>query len=105
MRDVEVVRRSVRVRRQIREWAATLVVFVVLFGLLMAISPSVRDRVSNLEMGGAQGHNVNSSLGPATSAASSILSIGTEYARENPILFSFLVVAVVLFRLMLSGPL
>jgi hypothetical protein len=36
-------------------------------------------------------------------AANAALSIGTDYAADNPFLFSFLVAAVVLFMLMLRS--
>jgi hypothetical protein len=44
-----------------------------------------------------------SSLGPMGNAAYAAMSIGTDYASDNPVLFSFLVVAVVLFMLMLRS--
>ncbi len=46
---------------------------------------------------------MNSSLGPVGNAAYAAMSIGSDYASDNPFLFSFLVVAVVLFMLMLRS--
>ena len=80
--------------------AATLAMLVVLFGLLMAINPRVRERFGEMTMS-VQGRDVNASFGPLGNAAYAAMSIGQDYAVDNPILFSFLVVAVVLFMLML----
>jgi hypothetical protein len=89
--------------RQIRDLAATLAVLVVLFGMLMAINPRVRERFGEMTMSVQGGRDVNASLGPVSNAAYAAVSIGSDYAADNPILFSFLVVAVVLFMLMLRS--
>lgn len=78
----------------------TIAVLVALFGMLMAINPRVRERFGEMTMS-MQGGNVNSSFGPVGNAATAAMSIGTDYAADNPFLFSFLVVAVVLLMLML----
>ena len=88
------------VLKKVRDLAATLAMLVVLFGLLMAINPRVRERFGEMTMG-VQGRDVNASFGPLGNAAYAAMSIGQDYAIDNPILFSFLVVAVVLFMLML----
>jgi hypothetical protein len=75
---------------------------MVLFGMLMAINPRVRERFGDMTAG-MQASDVNSSLGPVGNAAHAAMSIGTDYASDNPVLFSFLVVAVVLFMLMLRS--
>ena len=49
------------------------------------------------------GRDMNSSLGPVGNAAYAAMSIGTDYAAGNPFLFSFLVVAAILFMLMLRS--
>ena len=74
----------------------------MLFGMLMAINPRVRERFAEMTSG-VPGRDVNSSLGPLGNAAQAALSIGSDYAVDNPVLFSFLVVAVVLFMLMLRN--
>jgi len=88
------------VLKKVRDLAATLAVLVVLFGMLMAINPRVRERFGEMTTS-VQGRDVNSSLGPLGNAAHAAMSIGQDYAVDNPILFSFLVVAVVLFMMML----
>ena len=80
--------------------AATFAVLVVLFGMLMAINPRVRERFGEMTTS-VQGRDVNASFGPLGNAAYAAMSIGQDYAVDNPILFAFLVVAVVLFMLML----
>jgi hypothetical protein len=87
------------VLKKVRELAATFAVLVVLFGMLMAINPRVRERFGEMTTS-VQGRDV-SSLGPLGNAAYAAVSIGQDYAVDNPILFSFLVVAVVLFMMML----
>ena len=81
--------------------AATLAMLVVLFGLLMAINPRVRERFGEMTTMSVQGRDMNSSFGPLGNAAYAAMSLGQDYAVDNPILFSFLVVAVVLFMAML----
>jgi hypothetical protein len=88
------------VLRKVRDLAATLAVLLVLFGMLMAINPRVRERFGEMTAT-VQGGDMNSSLGPMGNAAYAAMSIGSDYAAGNPILFSFLVVAVVLFMMML----
>ena len=86
--------------KKARDLAATLAVLVVLFAMLAAINPRVRERFGEMTTS-VQGRDVNSSLGPLGNAAYAAVSIGQDYAVDNPILFSFLVVAVVLFMMML----
>ena len=76
---------------------------MVLFGMLMAINPRVRDRFAEMTTSVQAARDVNSSLGPVGNAAYAAMSIGTDYASDNPVLFSFLVVAAVLFMLMLRS--
>ena len=87
--------------RKVRDLTATVAVLAVLFGMLMAINPRVRERFA--ELMSAHGRDVNSSIGPVSNAAYAAMSIGSDYAADNPFLFSFLVVAVVLFMLMLRS--
>ena len=88
------------VLKKVRDLAATLAMLVVLFGLMMAFNPRMRERFGDMTMS-VQGRDVNASFGPLGNAAYAAMSIGQDYAIDNPILFSFLVVAVVLFMLML----
>ena len=85
--------------KKVGDLAATLAVLVVLLGMLMAINPRVRERFAELTSG-MQGRE---SLGPMQNAAYAAMSIGSDYAADNPYLFSFLVVAAVLFMLMLRS--
>ena len=87
--------------KKARDLAVTLAVLTVLFGMLMAINPRVRERFGEMTMSSVQGRDMHSSLGPLGNAAYAAMSIGSDYAAGNPVLFSFLVVAVVLFMLML----
>lgn len=83
--------------KKVRDLVATFAVLAVLFGMLLAINPRVRERFGEL----MQGRDMNSSLGPMGNVATVAMSIGSDYASDNPVLFSFLVVAVVLFMLLL----
>ena len=87
------------VLKKVRDLAATLAVLVALFGMIMAFNPRVRVRFAELTPG-VQGRE---SLGPMQNAAYAAMSVGSDYAADNPFLFSFLVVAVVLFMLMLRS--
>lgn len=87
------------VLKKLRDIAAGLAVLAVLFGMLLAFNPRVHERVAELRSS-VQGRE---SLGPVQNAAYAAISIGSDYASDNPYLFSFLVVAVVLFMLMLRS--
>lgn len=85
--------------KKLRDLAVTLAVLVVLFGMLMAINPRVREQFNEMTRT-VQGREA---LGPVQNAAYAAVSIGSDYAAGNPFLFSFLVAAVVLFMLMLRS--
>ena len=87
--------------KKVRDLIATVAIFVALFGMLMAVNPRMRERFGELMT--LQSRDVNSSIGPVSNAAYAAMSIGSDYAADNPYLFSFLVVAVVLFMLMLRS--
>jgi hypothetical protein len=82
--------------------AATLAVLMVMFGMLMAVNPRVRERFGEMTAN-VQGRDVDSSLSPVSNAAYAAMSIGSDYAAGNPVLFSFLVVAALLLMLMLRS--
>jgi hypothetical protein len=88
--------------KRVRDLAATLAVLAVLFAMLMAINPRVRERFAEMTAT-VQGRDMNSSIGPVGKAAQAAMSIGSDYASDNPFLFAFLVVAVILFMLMLRS--
>ena len=88
--------------KRARDLGATLAVLAVLFGMLMVINPRVRERFGEM-MAANVGRDMNSSIGPVGNAAYAAMSIGSDYASGNPFLFSFLVVAVILFMLMLRS--
>ena len=90
------------VGKKARELAATLAVLALLFAMLMAVNPQVRERFSEMTAS-MQSGDMNSSVGPVGNAAHAAVSIGSDYAADNPFLFSFLVVAVILFMLMLRN--
>jgi hypothetical protein len=87
------------VLKKVQDLAATLAVLAVLFGTLMAINPRVHERFAEMTAN-VQGRE---SLGPVQKAAYAVMSIGADYASDNPFLFSFLVAAVVLFMLMVRS--
>jgi ribose/xylose/arabinose/galactoside ABC-type transport system permease subunit len=87
------------VLKKVRDLVATLAVLVVLFGMIMVINPRVHERFAELTSSVHGGE----SLGPVQNAAYAAMSVGSDYAADNPFLFSFLVVAVVLFMLMVRS--
>jgi len=87
------------VLKKVQDLAAALAVLAVLFGTLMVINPRVREQFSEMTTN-VQGRE---SLGPVQNAAYAVMSIGADYASDNPFLFTFLVAAVVLFMLMVRS--
>jgi hypothetical protein len=86
------------VLKRLRDLAATLAVLVLLFAMILAINPRVRERFADMTtMQGSE------SLGPVQNAAYAAVSIGSDYAADNPFLFWFVVAAVVLFMLMVRS--
>ena len=69
--------------------------------MLTLINPQVRERVS-LFANDAQGQQLSSLGGPVSSAAMDVVSITTGYAGDNPVMFSFFIVAAVLLMLMVK---
>lgn len=84
--------------KKARDFAFTLAVLAGPFGTLMAVNPRVREQFA--QMTSVQGRE---SLGPVRNAAYAAVSVGSDYAADNPFLFSFLVAAAVLFMLMLRS--
>lgn len=66
----------------------------------MLINPRVRERFGQMT-GDIQSQPWDASGGPIRIAATAVVAVTTGYAADNPFLFSFLVVAAVLFLLML----
>ena len=86
--------------RRSRDLVATIAALLVLFGVLVWVSPQVRERVTEFT-GNSQewvvpGNAVTTMFVSATGWVST-------YASDNTYLFSFLVVAVVLFVLMVRA--
>lgn len=88
------------VLKKMRGLAATLIVLGVLFAMLVTVNPQVREHAMQIGAD-VRNQNWNSSAGPIGSFAQSAFSTTSYYASDNPILFSFVFVAVVLFLLML----
>lgn len=88
-------------RSRLRDFGVTLAVMALLLGMLMLINPHVRERVA-LVAGDAQSQTWGSSGGEISSAATDALAITSGYAGDNPVLFSFFIVAAVLFMLMVK---
>ena len=85
--------------KRLGDLAATLAVLVLLFGIILALNPRVRERFAEMTTNVQGGE----SLGPVQNAAYAALSIGSDYAAGNPFLFWFVVAAVVLFMLMVRS--
>ena len=86
--------------RRIRDAIATVAVLAVLFGMLMAVNPQVRERMGQVT-GEVQGQKWNSPDAPVQTFVQAVVSTTSEYASDNPVLFPFVVVAAVLFVAML----
>ena len=95
-----IAKRTKVVSTRVRDLTSTLVVLAVLFGMLMLINPRVRERAGQIS-GDVQNQQWDSPAGPVGDVATTVLAMTGSYAADNPFLFSFLVVAGVLFVLML----
>lgn len=85
---------------RLRDIAATLAVLIVLLGTLMLINPRVREDISRMT-GDVQSQGWSAPDGPIVMTAERLLTITSDYASDNPFLFSFAVAAAVIFMLML----
>ena len=83
-----------------KEVVLSLAGLVLIFGLLISIDPRLREQAGNVASS-AQTQQWSSADGPIRSVAADATHIVSDYASGNPILFAFLVVAVVLFMMML----
>ena len=72
-----------------------------LLAMLMLINPRVRERVA-LFAGDARNQQWSSAGGPMSSAAMDALTITSGFAGDNPLMFSFFVVAAILVVLMVK---
>jgi hypothetical protein len=86
--------------RQIRDTVITLAALCVLFMMLISISPSLRDRAGEFR-GASSSQQWDVSRGVVGQAMDTALGAVSGYAADNTFMFSFLVVACVLFVLML----
>ena len=85
--------------RRFRDAAAAALVLLVLFAILMAIAPPVRDRVLQFAGGSRAQWLVPGQIVSGALAAASATAPG--YAADNSYLVFFLIVAGLLFILML----
>ena len=85
---------------RLRDIIGSIVVLLVLFGVLIAINPAVRDWA-----GGFAGAGRGQQLGGVAQGVGKVLHTAglatLSYAGDNPILFGFAVVSVLMFGLML----
>ena len=88
------------VLKKMRGLIPTIVVLGVLFGMLMAVNPRMRERASEMTVD-VQNQKWNSTGGPIATFAETVADTTSWYASDNPVMFSFVFVAVVLFILML----
>ena len=87
--------------RRVRDLVVTIAVLMVLFVALVSIDPRIRERAGDLSSGRISQQDWNASSGAVEKAMSSVMTVTSAFATDNTYLFSFLVVAVVLFVLML----
>jgi hypothetical protein len=87
--------------RKIRDIAIALVGLLVLFIMLISISPQLRERAGVLNGGVATGQNLDASRSAVNSTVTSVSAVVSGYASDNPYQAGFVVAACVLFVLML----
>ena len=89
-------------RRRLRDIGVSLAVLTLLFGMLMLINPRARESAAQMA-GDAQSQQWDATSGPISGAAMGAISITSGYAADNPVMFSFAVVAALLFMLMVKS--
>lgn len=87
------------VLKKVGDIGITLVVLAVLFGMLAVLNPRMRDQVTQLTSG-VPTAQLNAPDGPV-GVAHAVLAVTSDFAIDNPFMFSFAVVAALLFVLML----
>lgn len=87
--------------RRLRDAAGTALVMVVLFGVLMTVSPVVRQRVAIIA--GADSTEISGTQHVASKVMASTGATAVRYAGNNTYMVFFLVVAGLLFVLMLRA--
>ena len=85
--------------RRLRDLFTALAVLVAVLGVLTLINPRVRERVGEVTVG-VQTDGLSTTGAPIGVAAQGVFSITRSYAAANPLMFSFMIVAVVMFLLM-----
>jgi hypothetical protein len=85
--------------RRLRDAVLTVAVLLVLFGVLMSISPTVRERVAQFADGKSDHWQMPRQV--ASDALDSTSALALRYASNNTYLVCFLIAAGVLFFLML----
>jgi len=93
------IAKDIYMPRRLRDAALTVVVLLVLFGVLMAISPAMRERVAMFEEGKSDQWSAPRQVASKVMVSTSAMAI--RYAGNNAYLVGFLIVAGMLFFLML----
>ena len=87
-------------KRKIRDLVVTLAALFTLFIMLISIDPRLRERAGELT-GSVTPHQLDASSHAVTHTVSSMVAVTSWYADDNVYLFSFVIVACVLFVMML----
>ena len=79
----------------------TVAVLVVLLGMLVAINPRMREQVGHVS-GSVQSQNFDAVASPVGNATLDFVDVISGFAADKPFMFSFAVVAAVLFMVMIK---
>ena len=85
--------------RRLRDLLTALAVLIAVLGVLTLMNSRMRERVGEVTSG-IQTEGWSNTSAPIGTAAHGVFSITSGYAAANPLMFSFMIVAVVMFHLM-----
>ena len=87
--------------KRLMDIGMTVAVLVVLLGMLVAINPRMREQVGQVS-GTVQSQNFDPGSSQVGRATLTFVDLISNFAGDNPFMFSFAVVAAVLFVVMIK---
>jgi hypothetical protein len=87
--------------KRLTDIGMTVVVLFVLLGILIAINPRMREQAGQFS-GSVQSQSWDPAGSPVGNATLVFVNVISTFATDNPFMFSFAVVAAVLFMVMIK---
>ena len=86
--------------KRLTDIGMTIAVLVLLMGILVAINPRMREQAQQFS-GNVQSQNWDPAATPVGNATFTFVDVISDFAQDNPFMFSFAVVAAILFMVMI----